>query len=71
VFRSITLGIKKNTEKKKKCMTQAAELSENSLISETFLSTAEKVGQIFLLNACFQRCFHHLIGLSEFFSTLC
>jgi hypothetical protein len=30
---------------------QAGELSENSLISEIFVSSSEKIGQLFLLNA--------------------
>jgi hypothetical protein len=30
---------------------QAGELSENSLISEIFVSTSEKIRQVFLLNA--------------------
>jgi hypothetical protein len=51
---------------------QAGELSENSLISEIFVSTSEKIGQVFLLDAYafrdflifqfkFQRFFIHCV----------
>jgi glucan phosphoethanolaminetransferase (alkaline phosphatase superfamily) len=54
-------------------MYQAGELSENSLISEIFVSTSEKIRQVFLLNAykCFQRFFNLPIEFSEIVSTLC
>jgi hypothetical protein len=51
---------------------QAGELSENSLISEIFVSSSEKIRQVFLLNAdAFRDFFHLLIEFSEIFSTLC
>jgi hypothetical protein len=62
---------------------QAGELSENSLISEIFVSTSEKIWLFFLLNAYalfiylfiylfhFQRFVNLPIEFSEIFSTLC
>jgi hypothetical protein len=51
---------------------QAGELSENSLISEIFVSSSEKIRQVFLVNAyAFRDFFYLLIEFSEIFSTLC
>jgi hypothetical protein len=47
---------------------QAGELSENSLISEIFITTSEKIRQVFLPNAYAFRDFCHLpIEFSEIF----
>jgi hypothetical protein len=54
------------------CWEQAGELSENSLISEIFVSTSKNNRQVFLLNAYAFRDF--LIfwwSFQRFFSTLC
>jgi hypothetical protein len=53
---------------------QAGELSENSLISEIFVSTSEKIRQIFLnvyAFTSFRDIFNLLIEFLEIFSTLC
>jgi hypothetical protein len=51
---------------------QAGELSENSLISEIFVSISENIRQVFLLNAYVFRDFViFLLIFQRFFSTLC
>jgi hypothetical protein len=43
------------------CFIQAGELEENSLISEIYVSSSEKIRQVFLLNAYAFRDFFHLL----------